>query len=122
MNSLPSDEATSRLLVDHLDPARFGHPGYLGWFYRDNPRGEVIDENEDDDDGNRIAHYAVIPTRYRTPAGTTPFIFSSNVATSPAIRRGGLFRTMADPSLFTSSTATSSLLVWETNSWFPLPP
>jgi hypothetical protein len=96
MNSVPPDEATSRLLVDHLDPARFGHPGYLGWFYRDNPRGEVIDENEDDEDGNRIAHYAVIPTRYRTPAGTTPFIFSSNVATSPTVRRGGLFRTMAE--------------------------
>ena len=61
-----------------------------------NPRGEAIDENEDDEHGNRIAHYAVIPTVYRTPAGPTPFIFSSNVATSPTVRRGGLFRTMAE--------------------------
>jgi Acetyltransferase (GNAT) domain len=90
------DSKTARLLVDALDAERFGHPGYLSWFYRQNPRGEVIDENEDDESGNRIAHYAVIPTAYRTPDGVTPFIFSSNVATSPAVRRGGLFRTMAE--------------------------
>jgi GNAT superfamily N-acetyltransferase len=91
-----NSEKTARLLVENLDASRFGHPGYLGWFYRANPRGEVIDENEDDDDGNRIGHYAVIPTRYRTPTGPTPFIFSSNVATSPTARRSGLFRTMAE--------------------------
>jgi hypothetical protein len=91
-----SDDKTAKLLVDQLDSARFGHPGYLGWFYRDNPRGEAIDENVDDDDGSRIGHYAVIPTRYRTASGATPFIFSSNVATSPSIRRGGLFRAMAE--------------------------
>jgi GNAT superfamily N-acetyltransferase len=94
--NMNTDEKTARLLVDNLDAARFGHPGYLTWFYRDNPRGEAIDENEDDDDGTRIGHYAVLPTRYRTAAGPTPFIFSSNVATSPNIRRGGLFRTMAE--------------------------
>jgi GNAT superfamily N-acetyltransferase len=91
-----TDERTTKLLVDALDAERFGHPGYLSWFYRQNPRGEVIDENEDDEHGNRIAHYAVIPTAYRTAEGMTPFIFSSNVATSPAVRRGGLFRAMAE--------------------------
>ncbi len=91
-----TDEGTKRLLVDALDAERFGHPGYLSWFYRQNPRGDVIEENEDDEHGTRIGHYAVIPTAYRTPAGVTPFIFSSNVATSPAVRRGGLFRAMAE--------------------------
>jgi hypothetical protein len=91
-----SDARSAQLLVDALDPARFGHPRYLGWFYRDNPRGEALDENEDDAEGNRIGHYAVIPTCYRTPAGPTPFIFSSNVATSTTARRSGLFRTMAE--------------------------
>jgi GNAT superfamily N-acetyltransferase len=91
-----SDEKSAQLLADALDRERFGHPDYLRWFYRENPRGEAIDENEDDDRGNRIAHYAVIPTVYRTPDGPTPFIFSSNVATSPAARRGGLFRAMAE--------------------------
>jgi hypothetical protein len=91
-----TDDATARLLVENLDAVRFGHPGYLEWFYRANPRGEAIEANEDDETGNRIGHYAVIPTRYRTPAGPTPFIFSSNVATDPTVRRGGLFRTMAE--------------------------
>ena len=91
-----SDEKSTRLLVEALDPERFGHPGYLQWFYRDNPRGEALDENEDDEHGNRISHYAVLPTIYRTAAGPTPFIFSSNVATSPTVRRSGLFRTMAE--------------------------
>ena len=92
-----ADAKTARLLVATLDAERFGHPGYLPWFYRQNPRGPVIDENEDDDDtGERIAHYAVIPTAFRTPAGPTPFIFSTNVATSPTVRRGGFFRAMAE--------------------------
>jgi len=38
----------------------------------------------------------VLPTRYRTAQGATPFIFSSNVATDQAVRRGGLFREMAE--------------------------
>jgi hypothetical protein len=91
-----NDEKTARLLVANLDAERFGKPGYLPWFYRANPRGSAIDENEDEADGTRSGHYAVIPTVYRTPAGPTPFIFSSNVATGPTVRRGGLFRAMAE--------------------------
>ena len=91
-----TDDKTRRLLIDNLDAERFGHPGYLQWFYRDNPRGEVIEANEDDDDGNRIGHYAVLPTAYRTPAGSPPFIYTTNVATSPTARRSGLFRAMAE--------------------------
>src|SRR5262249_54287964 len=72
-----------------------GHPGYLRWFYRENPRGQVIAENEDDD-GERVAHYAVVPTAYRSAAGPTPFIFSTNVAASPPLRPGGLFPAMAE--------------------------
>jgi hypothetical protein len=90
--------ATAGLLVRALDAERFGDPDYLPWFYDANPRGVAIDENVDEDvDGKhrRVAHYAVLPTRYRTPAGETPFIFSSNVATDPTVRRGGLFREMA---------------------------
>jgi GNAT superfamily N-acetyltransferase len=93
---LHDDARTAALLVATLDAERFGHPDYLRWFYRENPRGQVIAENEDGDDGERLAHYAVIPTIYRTPAGPTPFIFSTNVATSPTVRRGGLFRGMAE--------------------------
>ncbi len=94
--SAANDGATARLLVATLDAERFGHPGYLQWLYRENPRGQVIEENEDDEQGARIAHYAVLPTRFRTSAGPIAFIFSTNVATSPTVRRGGLFRTMAE--------------------------
>lgn len=87
--------ATSELLVAALDAERFGNPGYLPWFYDANPRGEAIEENVDED-GRRVAHYAVLPTIYRNALGSSPFIFSSNVATDPSVRRGGLFREMAE--------------------------
>src|SRR4051812_27409637 len=87
--------ATTDLLVRELDAERFGEPGYLPWFYGANPRGAAIEENVDED-GRRVAHYAVLPTTYRTVDGSTPFIFSSNVATDASVRRGGLFREMAE--------------------------
>jgi hypothetical protein len=127
------DEKTAQLLVDALDRERFGHPGYLQWFYRANPRGEAIDENEDDEHGNRIGHYAVIPTVYRTPVGLTPFIFSSNVATSAVVRRAGLFRTMAErlyeraratgaPGMVGVGNDNSTIVVVERFGWHALGP
>jgi hypothetical protein len=90
-------EATQRLLVAELDAERFGDVDYLRWFYGANPRGTAIQQDEDDPaTGARIGHYAVIPTRFRTPSGPAPWIFSSNVATDSATRRGGLFRRMAE--------------------------
>ncbi len=88
--------ATSELLADHLNDRRFRSGEFLDWFYGANPRGKAIVEDVDDDSGRRIGHYGVIPTRYRTPAGPTPFIFTSNVATDPGARRKGLFREMAE--------------------------
>jgi hypothetical protein len=88
--------ATAALLAKHLDPHRFGDTRYLEWFYGANPCGPAIEEHVDDERGTRIAHYAVLPTTYRTPAGPVPFIFTSNVATDPGSRRRGLFREMAE--------------------------
>ena len=94
---MPSEyAATSELLATHLNPRRFGDPAFLDWFYGANPRGRAIVEDIDDDNGRRIAHYGVLPTTFRTPAGPTPFIFTSNVATDPGARRKGLFREMAE--------------------------
>jgi len=87
---------TSALLAEHLDRRRFGDSRYLEWFYGSNPCGAAIEEHVDDEHGRRVAHYAVVPTVYRTPTGTVPFIFTSNVATDPSARRKGLFREMAD--------------------------
>lgn len=91
----PAHTATQRLLVAELDAARFGDPRYLAWQYDENPRGEAIQEHEDDERGTRVGHYAVVPTRFRTKDGPCRFIFSSNVATDSTTRRSGLFRTMA---------------------------
>src|SRR5215475_4301670 len=97
--------ATSELLVAALDAERFGNPGYLPWFYDANPRGVAIEENVDED-GRRVAHYAVLPTIYRNATEASPFIFSSNVATDPSVRRGGLFREMAER-VYKRAAATS---------------
>jgi GNAT superfamily N-acetyltransferase len=91
-----SDHDTTReLLVRTLNAERFADPEYLLWFYDRNPRGAALEENVDEN-GRRVAHYAVLPAVFRTPAGPTEFIFSSNVATDPDVRRGGLFREMAE--------------------------
>ncbi len=88
--------ATRRLLVAELDGPRFSHPGYLAWFYDQNPRGAALQEHDDDPDtGRRVGHYGVLPTRFRDAAGPAPFIFSTNVATDSTIRRSGSFRRMA---------------------------
>ncbi len=90
-------QRTRALLVAELDGPRFGHAGYLQWFYDDNPRGPAIQEHEDDEESHRrIAHYSVLPTRFRDRSTTIPFIFSTNVATDSTIRRSGLFRRMAE--------------------------
>ena len=96
LNSESEYWATSQLLADFLNDRRFRSGAFLDWFYGANPRGKAIVEDIDDDHGKRIGHYGVLPTRYRTPKGTTPFIFTSNVATDPGSRRKGLFREMAD--------------------------
>jgi Acetyltransferase (GNAT) domain len=125
--------ATSALLAEHLNARRFGNPRFLDWFYGENPRGRAIVEDIDDDTGHRIAHYAVLPTTYRTPAGPTPFIFTSNVATDPNARRKGLFREMAEriyvraaatgaPGLVGSSNAVSSVIIVERFGWRSLGP
>ena len=125
--------ATSALLAEYLNAHRFGDGRFLDWFYGANPRGKAIVEDIDDDHGRRIAHYGVVPTIYRTPAGPTPFIFTSNVATDPNARRKGLFREMAyriypraaatgAPGLAGTSNAASSVIVVERFGWRSLGP
>jgi hypothetical protein len=120
--------ATSALLAAFLNERRFGDGRFLDWFYGANPRGRAIVEDIDDDQDRRIAHYGVLPTAYRTPAGVTPFIFTSNVATDPNARRKGLFREMAEriyaraaatgaPALVGTSNAASSVVVVEKFGW-----
>ena len=127
-----SEYATaSALLAEHLNPRRFGTTTFLDWFYGANPRGKAIVEDIDDDDGRRIAHYGVLPTTFRTPAGPTPFVFTSNVATDPNARKKGLFREMAEriyvraaatgaPGMAGTSNAISSVIIVERFGWTSL--
>lgn len=88
---------TRALLMAELDAERFGHAGYLEWFYGDTSRGPALQQHVDDEEtGRRIAHYGVIQTRFRHGAETLDFIFSTNVATDSTIRKSGLFRNMAE--------------------------
>ena len=83
------------MLVAELDAERFSHPEYLTWLYDQNPRGPAIIENENDESGERVGHYGVLPARFRHGTKIVPFIFSSNVATDSTARKSGLFRQMA---------------------------
>jgi hypothetical protein len=123
--------ATSELLAAHLNAKRFGKPEFLDWFYGANPRGRAIVEDIFDDTGRCIGHYGVLPTTFRTRAGTTPFIFTSNVATDPGTRRKGLFREMAEriypraaatgaPGLAGTTNAASSVIVVTKFGWTSL--
>jgi hypothetical protein len=125
--------ATSQLLADLLNDRRFRSGEFLDWFYGANPRGRAIVEDIDDASGRRVGHYAVLPTTYRTPEGTTPFIFTSNVATDPSARRKGLFREMAEriypraaatgaPGLAGTSNAQSSAVIVGRFGWKDLGP
>ena len=87
-------------------PRALRRPRVPRWFYGANPRGHAIEENVDED-GQRIAHYGVLPTTFRTPAGSDPFIFTSNVATDPTVRRSGLFREMAEK-IYARAAATGA--------------
>ena len=122
----------SALLAEHLNERRFGNPAFLDWFYGANPRGRAITE-EIHAEGKCIAHYGVLPTTYRTPAGTIPFIFTSNVATDPNARKKGLFREMAEriypraaatgaPGMAGPSNAISPVIIVERFWWRSLGP
>ncbi len=99
--------ATRQLLVAELDAKRFSHPEYLSWFYDQNPRGNALLENIDDESGRRIGHYGVLPARFRHGNAVVPFIFSTNVATDSSIRKSGLFRKMANP-MYERAAATGA--------------
>ena len=88
---------TRALLVQELDRDRFSHLGYLPWLYDQSPRGPALQQHVDDSaSGQRVGHYAILPTRFRDGDRETTFIFSTNVATDSTTRRSGLFRGMAD--------------------------
>ena len=55
---------TTGLLDAELPDVRFRDDQYLAWLYEQNPYGPAIQRNVDED-GVRVAHYALIPQWYR---------------------------------------------------------
>ena len=87
-------ERNTELLRAELPNYRLADSAYLRWLYDENPLGRAIRRQADDDHGVRIAHYTMIPQRYRGPAGTVPAAFSLHAVVRTGTQRRGLFRTL----------------------------
>jgi hypothetical protein len=84
----------TELLRAELPNHRLADSSYLWWLYDENPLGPAIRRQIDDDDGTRIAHYAMIPQRYRGPDAVVPAAFSLHAVVRTGTQRRGLFRTL----------------------------
>ncbi|MBI2705403.1 MAG: hypothetical protein HYX32_08965 [Actinobacteria bacterium] len=80
----------TELLNAELPDERFVDESYLHWLYDENPLGPGFQESVDED-GVRVAHYALIPQVYRSPDGPEPFIFSLNAVSRSGAQRKGYF-------------------------------
>jgi hypothetical protein len=93
---MPTDRAldnrrNTELLRAELPAARDVDERYLSWLYDENPYGPAIQRGVDEDDV-RVAHYALIPQRYRGPDGVVPAAFSLHAVTRSGTQRKGYFR------------------------------
>jgi hypothetical protein len=94
--SSPPDRARDNqlntgLLAAELPAARYVDESYLHWLYDENPYGPAI-QRAVDDDGVRVAHYALIPQRYRGAQGVVPAAFSLHAVTRSGTQRKGYFQ------------------------------
>ncbi len=89
----PTDNAlNTELLNAELPDARFVDTDYLTWLYDENPLGPGFCGNGDED-GRRMAHYAVVAQEYRDRDGPAKMVFSLNAVTrSGGQRRGWMTR------------------------------
>lgn len=81
----------TELLARELPASRYRDASYLHWLYDENPYGPAI-QRAVDDDGLRVAHYALIPQRYRGPDGPVPAAFSLHAVTRSGTQRKGYFQ------------------------------
>jgi hypothetical protein len=80
----------TELLNAELPDRRFDGPDYLEWLYDENPDGSGFTGQRDDDDV-RVAHYALVPQRYRSADGPGSFVFSLNAVSRSGSQRKGYF-------------------------------
>jgi GNAT superfamily N-acetyltransferase len=89
-------ERNTALLNQELPDERFQDTDYLRWLYDENPHGPGIWESVDEDDGVRVAHYALIPQTWRNAAGAQPLVFSLNAVTHKRAQKSGYFKKLGD--------------------------
>jgi hypothetical protein len=85
------NQRNTGLLAAELPDARYDDEAYLHWLYDENPYGPAIQRGVDED-GVRVAHYALIPQRYRGPDGVVPAAFSLHAVTRSGTQRKGYFQ------------------------------
>jgi hypothetical protein len=85
------NQRNTGLLAAELPDARYVDEAYLHWLYDLNPYGPAIQRSVDEDDV-RVAHYALVPQRYRGPEGVVPAAFSLHAVTRSGTQRKGYFQ------------------------------
>jgi hypothetical protein len=85
----------TELLHAELPDPRFVDSSYLRWLYDQNPAGEGVHAHGDED-GRRMAHYGLIPQRYRCASGPALMMFSLNAVTRSGGQRRGWFTTLGE--------------------------
>jgi hypothetical protein len=80
----------TQLLNAELPDERWADNRYLTWLYEENPAGPAYQGNADED-GVRMAHYALIPIDYRDASGPVPGCYSLNAVTRQGAQRKGYF-------------------------------
>ena len=88
----PDLAASTQLLAAELPDSRFVDDRYLRWLYAENPLGPAI-QRSTDEDGLRVAHYAIVPQSYRDGNGSVATAFSLNAVVRDGHQRAGHFRT-----------------------------
>lgn len=92
LSSVDIDHVKNTALLDaELPDPRFADASYLHWLYDLNPLGHGIYDSIDDADGRRLAHYGLIPQRYRNAEGPQAFVFSLNAVSRSGAQRRGFF-------------------------------
>ena len=85
------NQRNTALLAAELPDAKYVDEAYLHWLYDENPYGAAIQRGVDED-GVRVAHYALIPQRYRDPHGIVPAAFSLHAVVRNGTQRKGYFQ------------------------------
>lgn len=88
-------ERNTELLNAELPDPRFRDATYIHWLYDENPLGPGFHDSVDED-GRRMAHYAVIPQEYRCADGPARMVFSLNAVTRSGAQRKGWFTTLGE--------------------------